>query len=508
MFRLSLACALLVVVALPVLGQDNPQPAKTKVHLHWGARPGISRYRLQLAADRDFHDIVFDRVVNGTEIDINDLTAGKYFWRIAPLAQALGEYSSAAAIEISPSDNTEIASTAAQPDVKAAKSPARPITTAGGWRSALGDVARPVIGHLRSLDSFDVVATNANGVTFGLDSATGVAFWSTRRTFSRDVPVMPATPPLIIPSHPGLDNVLVFEGLAAIKLEGKSGRELWRTQLSTPPASAVVVADGTKSLVVIIDSSLRYSVVLNTTSGQVISRIPLPARVSGPVAASLDQNGQFFVAYETGDIELRDKTGTVVRSGSAASPATTGPLVVKSLRDNVVKRQDLILVDTKEGLTGITAGDLKPLGRVTSKQEMSRGNLVAADLDGDGQAEVLVTTQDGYLLAIRSDNGKMLWNTTINEPPLGIAFADLDGDNVLDVIMTTANSFAIALSGKDGSPIWKDAETFGSAANHAAPSASRGIAVAPLNSGVLLIATDATHTGLRAIEFRNASVPR
>src|SRR5580765_7055336 len=130
MFRLSLACALLVVVALPVLGQDNPQPAKTKVHLHWGARPGVSRYRLQLAADRDFHDIVFDRVVNGTEIDIKDLTAGKYFWRIAPLKQSLGEYSSAAAIDISASDNTESASTAAQPDVKAPKSPARPITTA------------------------------------------------------------------------------------------------------------------------------------------------------------------------------------------------------------------------------------------------------------------------------------------------------------------------------------------------------------------------------------------
>jgi outer membrane protein assembly factor BamB len=139
---------------------------------------------------------------------------------------------------------------------------------------------------------------------------------------------------------------------------------------------------------------------------------------------------------------------------------------------------------------------------------MSRGTLAAADLDGDGEAEVLVTTQDGYLLAIHSENGKMLWNTTINEPPQGMAFADLDGDNVLDVIMTTASSFAIALSGKDGSPIWKDADAFGPAANHANAVPNRGLVVVRVSSGVLVIAADASHTGLRAIEFPKATVPR
>lgn len=510
MFRLSIACVFLIVIALtaPVLAQDNSPPANTKVHLHWGARPGVPRYRLQLATDREFRDIVFDRIVKGSEIDINDLPAGKYFWRIAPLTKTLGEFSSVAAIDILPPDTAEVDSTPPQPNVTSPKSPPKAITTVGGWRSALGDVAGPVIAHLRSRESFDVVATNGNGVTFGLDSATGVAFWSTRRTFSQNVPVLPATPPLIIQTQSGMDDVLVFDGLAALRLEGKSGRELWRTPLSTPPVSAVVVSDGGNSILVVIDSSLRYLLVLNVASGQVISRISLPARASGPVAASLDQNGQFFIAYETGDIELRDKAGAVLRSGSAASPATTGPLVVKARHDNAAKRQDLILVDTKEGLTGITAGDLKPLGRVTSKEEMSRGSLVAADLDGDGEAEVLVTTRDGYLLAIHSGNGKILWNTTINESPQGIAFADLDGDNIIDVIMTTATSFAMALSGKDGSPIWKDTEPAGPVANHGNAFPSRGIAVAPVNSGVLVIATDASHTGLRAIEFRHASVPR
>jgi outer membrane protein assembly factor BamB len=168
----------------------------------------------------------------------------------------------------------------------------------------------------------------------------------------------------------------------------------------------------------------------------------------------------------------------------------------------------MILIDTREGLTGITAGDLKPLGRVTGKEETSGGTLIAADLDGDGLPEVMVTTQNGYLLAIHSENGKLMWDTNLNETPQGLAFADLDGDNVLDVIMTTAKTFASALSGRDGSPIWKDADPPESAANHANAIQSRGLVAVPMASGILVVASDTSHTGLRAIEFPKPAVRR
>ena len=67
--------------------------------MRWGARPGVSRYRLQLASDSAFADILFDRVVAGNDYQINDLTPGRYFWRIAPLTDRLGEFSSAGVIE-------------------------------------------------------------------------------------------------------------------------------------------------------------------------------------------------------------------------------------------------------------------------------------------------------------------------------------------------------------------------------------------------------------------------
>src|ERR1043166_5480489 len=161
-------------------------------------------------------------------------------------------------------------------------------------------------------------------------------------------------------------------------------------------------------------------VVLNGGNGQIISRAPLKSRVAGPPAASLDQHGQFFIAYENGDLELRDKAGAVIRSGSAASKAITGPLVVKRRRDDGAKGQDMILVETLDGLTGITAADLKPIGRVTSKQEVSGGTLIAADLNDDGHTEVFVTTPDGYLLAIQGEDGKLLWDTTVKETPQGM----------------------------------------------------------------------------------------
>src|SRR5919197_310575 len=55
------------------------------VDLHWGARAGASRYRLQVANDAAFTDVVLDRVVRGLQYQLSDLPPGRYFWRVAPL---------------------------------------------------------------------------------------------------------------------------------------------------------------------------------------------------------------------------------------------------------------------------------------------------------------------------------------------------------------------------------------------------------------------------------------
>src|SRR5437764_1160051 len=131
--------------------------------------------------------------------------------------------------------------------------------------------------HLRSRDGFDVVGTNSDGVTFALDSASGVALWSfrTRR------PVISVPPPVIINSRSGTDDVLIFDGPSAIKIEGRTGRELWRSPLAAAPSSAIASSDASGPIIIIIDNSLRRLVVLSGLSGNLISQTLLPARVVG-----------------------------------------------------------------------------------------------------------------------------------------------------------------------------------------------------------------------------------
>src|SRR6267143_6315340 len=100
---LLLTAEMLLPCTLLVLAQTAPansQANSTEVYLRWGSRTGVLRYRLQLTSDSAFADIVFDRVVAGNEYQIKDLSAGRYFWRVAPLTAKLGEFSSTGSIEV------------------------------------------------------------------------------------------------------------------------------------------------------------------------------------------------------------------------------------------------------------------------------------------------------------------------------------------------------------------------------------------------------------------------
>src|SRR5438105_8737249 len=102
----ALSSGLSTTAQIPSLvrGKSNTQTDKPSAtaNLRWDPRPGVSRYRLQLAVDVGFSDIVFDRVVTGNERQVTELPPGKYFWRIAPLTKTLGEFSAARVIEVHP----------------------------------------------------------------------------------------------------------------------------------------------------------------------------------------------------------------------------------------------------------------------------------------------------------------------------------------------------------------------------------------------------------------------
>ena len=511
---LLLTAAMLLPGPVSVLAQsaqslNNSQLAGTEVrlpiHLHWGARPQVSRYRLQLASDSAFADIVFDRVVAGNDYQVNDLAPGKYFWRIAPLTNRLGEFSSAGIIQVrqatAPERPGPTQKTPPSDNSSRTKVAVSPIVPRGGWRAAVGDITHPVLAHLRSPEKFDLVGINSDGVVFALDSASGIAWWSTGRktqtgNSTRVVPGSSAL--LLLRSRSGLDNVVVWSGATVTAIEGATGRELWRATLPAPTSSGTVVSDNRSSEIFLIDNSLQRAMILDANDGNLLTQIRLPHRVVGaPVTLVGRGDGRVALAYDSGHVEIRDLAGAVVRSGDAGSPATTAPLLIRG------RRGDLILVGTRGGLTALTA-DLSALGMVAIKGDAPRGTLAAADLDGDGSPEVIMMTDRGRVVAVSAADGKTLWEANVSNESETVAFADINGDQVLDVVMTGGQSFALALSGRDGSVVWQDNEPPALVANHSVSLARRSIVVMPFGSGALLIAGDPSRTVLRAIEFPKA----
>lgn len=464
--------------------QDNPPP--TFVTLRWGARPGVSRYRLQLANDARFSDVIFDRVVSGHEYRMTDLLPGRYYWRVASLNAKRGQFSSAGVIVVPANGGTK--TTPTTPPLKSNKE-INTVTSRGGWYAAIGDVTRSILAHLRGPGSSEIVAVTTDGRIVALDATRGVALWTVRAAQKTSSPLNAQL--IAIRARDGADNVLVLPGKLAILIEGKTGRELWRTTL--PGNAVAAITSGTK--VVVLDSSLKKLILVDTSLGRVISEAALPRRVVGnPTTITYKGASAVVVALDDGGLHLFDESGKSIIAANVGSPATTGPLIVHTARG------ELVLVGTRIGLTALAAEDLRPLGRVTLKDDKPRGILIAQDLDGDGRAEVVMFTERGRVVVVKSDEGKAVWEADARRAE-SAAFADVNGDRVLDLLLAGREAFAFALSGRDGSVVWKDEMASTVATNHAPAAPSRETFAVPSVSGVLVIAADPNRTGLRAVEF-------
>ena len=319
-FRVLLLIAVMLLSGTVfVLAQSAQltQADNTEVHLRWGARPGVARYRLQLASDGAFADIVFDRVVAGNDYEITDLLPGRYFWRVAPLTGKLGEFSSTGSIEVRkqtpPESPTPLQKTRPINDSSRTNT-ANPIVARGGWRAAVGDIAHPLLAHLRSPASLDLVGINSEGVMFALEASSGVALWSTGRGNLDSTRV--ASTLLLARARSGLDNLVVLAGVNVTAIEGVSGRELWRTTLPAAASSGAIVSDNRSTKILVVDNSSPRLFILDANNGHLLNQVRLPHRVvGGPV--TLVGQGRAVFAYDTGQIEVRDFAGAVVRRRTA-----------------------------------------------------------------------------------------------------------------------------------------------------------------------------------------------
>lgn len=89
-------------------------------------------------------------------------------------------------------------------------------------------------------------------------------------------------------------------------------------------------------------------------------------------------------------------------------------------------------------------------------EQPNMGGLAAGDLLGDGSTDLVATSLDGHVYALRGKDGKLIWKTAGNRcaswsPP---TIAALDGKGAPQVLVTTVTGQLFVLDGRDGKELW------------------------------------------------------
>ncbi|HEV2708079.1 MAG TPA: PQQ-binding-like beta-propeller repeat protein [Pyrinomonadaceae bacterium] len=481
-------------------GGAQAREVSSSILVRWTGQPGIERYRLQLATDEGFQDIVFDEAVVGRQYVVRTLPKGRYFWRVAPAVGETGAFSSPARVEAEAPAGVDEASVMRPP-----------LNT--GWRTATGDVEQPVPARLRAGKGFDLLGVNADGTVFALDGTNGFALWTARyspgaaRTADTAAPPVALTPAIFRAEGERTRVVVGFtEGVRA--LDGETGRELWRARLAGSAANVSALdADGDgREEVVLLTADPAALYVVEPATGRVVSETKLDAAPHGaPALLVREKERGLLIALRNNMLELRGATGALLGSAKFDTTLTTPPLPLATPRGQI------IVVGTEGGIVALKTSDLAPLGRISTHNDAPRGTLTAADLDDDGAAELIVVTKGGRVAVVSTIDGNTKWFADGASDAASAAVADLNSDGVLDVLVAAGPNFARGFSGRDGRLIWKAEEESGRHASTAAPPARgylpRSLAIATTeDGGAVVVGTDPARTGLRAVELPRGSV--
>ncbi|MBC7910037.1 MAG: PQQ-binding-like beta-propeller repeat protein [Pyrinomonadaceae bacterium] len=496
----TITFTLLVVLAPCALtAQSQPTPTSGaqgngSARIKWGGKPKISRYRLQVARDEQFSDIIFDKLVQGYEHNVTDIAPGRYYWRVAPAAGETGAYSKPLPVTFSLKGESVSA-----PDVQQPKFLMPPNDV--GWRTATGLVAQPVTAKLRAGSNLDLLGVNAYGMVYAINGENGVSLWSAR--FRPDAkkgePVnsdgtQPFTP-LLIDAKGDTTQVLVAFDSGVRLLDGGSGREVWRAALGGDATNGLVLkGEGGASSLVVFDSSRTLSFIKSDT-GKVAAQIKLDGYLVGqPVAFKLNNESGVLLALNNGTLDVRNLAGESLDSIRLDAAITTAPLLMRGASGQ------LVMLGTESGLVALNAADLNPLWRVATESDAPHGSLGAADLDKDGADEVVFITRRGRTVAVNAATGKIKWFAEGATDAAQAAFADVNGDGAMDVLVAGGSAFALGYSGRDGTLIWK-AEEAAARGEKTEGALTRSLVAAAVgkNSPPLLVGTDSGRTGLRAV---------
>jgi len=85
----------------------------------------------------------------------------------------------------------------------------------------------------------------------------------------------------------------------------------------------------------------------------------------------------------------------------------------------------------------------------------AEGDPIIGDVDGDGDNDVVVTSQDNKIYALEGATGSILWTYTASTMIWGSpAMGDIDGDGDMDVVVGDGLGMMFALEGSTGTLLW------------------------------------------------------
>jgi outer membrane protein assembly factor BamB len=496
MARPLVALLVLCLAAEIAYGQSKPAPA-APIRIKWHLQPGVSRYRLQLATDPEFSDIIFDRAVNGSTYTVTDLPRGHYYWRIAPAVEETGRFSSPLPVGKDGPEGTSIpAKEASNTDIRNVRE---------GWRVVAGRSLSPV--GVRQLDRGELFlfASDSKGGVYAFDGRSGEPRWSfaPREGNPQSQRVSAAQFLSSADKAGGITRLLLRSPTGLRALDLSTGQLLWNSELAGSPSGfAAVDFKGTGDTDFVVVTRDPSSVnVIDSASGAPISEVKLERQVIGkpvPYIVGLDRG---FVLSEAGGVlEVLSRSGSRLRTTSVETEISTAPVLVRTGRDV------LLVVGTEKGLLGLDAATLKPRWRVDTPSDAVTGSLGVADLDANGADDVVMLTRGGLIAAVDSATGKIRWHSGGAGNAASIGFADVDADGRMDVIIPTGGNTVKALSGLEGSVLLET--TLESPLTRERSSSERySIVVAPglKGDGAWIFLPDSSGPGLRALSLSGSS---
>jgi len=480
---------LLTACALPSLGQNpqNNSPSASVNRIQWIPQRGVRRYRLQIAGDDRFNDVMFDGLVNGHEYTPRDLTPGRYYWRVASV-----DFRSQCFLKVG------------QLEVRALQTSSVPVP---GWVATTGEVSATITAQLRTGRDVDFLATNSVGTVYALDSVRGTALWIARYTQAPN-PAKSAVRqfvPLVLNVTDNTTLVMVsFEkGLRA--LDGPSGKEVWQAEVPDGIVGGIAanLNDMPGPEIYVTEDRTNRLLRLDAQTGRIETEIKLTGRPVGPpVLLNTKTFRGLLVPLQGNVIEVRSGDGEHVRSIRPGVDLTTAPVAVETSRGL------LMMVGTKDGLMTFETTGFQPLGRTSiDAGHYPAGSLAIVDLNGDNASDrIVLITNLGRIVAVNLSDGRINWFADGFSPAASVAFGDLNGDGLLDVVVPDSKNFAVGLSGISGERIWESPEAGRSSAPTESPSPVKKLAAATLRDGrIIVVGDDPSATGLRAVELRKGS---